>query len=255
MQISCKGKTAVTLAILVALGGMFLFFKRNPERPANPPPGALQKPKPASTQHFSRRSMRAGKENAAASESIDGSANPLALPREKIEEYLKRHHRDAASLLAAYQASFGSEHEQGDINYLKEAATNYPNDPHVQWTVLAHDAFPGNRRQWLDAFKASSPSNSLANYLSAADLFKNNRPEAALQELMEASGKTQFADFTMESYSGGADISRFGGASPLIANTAAKSAMAGDLTPELANTKGIAYGVLDMQKQFCRSRS
>jgi hypothetical protein len=136
---------------------------------------------------------------------------------------------------------------------LKEAATNYPNDPHVQLTVLAHDAFPEDRRKWLDAFKASSPSNALANYLSARDYFKNNQPDAAIKELMEASGKAQFADFTMESYLGGAEISRFGGASPLIANTAAMSVMSSDLLPELANLKGIAQGVLDMQKQYLNS--
>ena len=109
------------------------------------------------------------------------------------------------------------------MNYLKEAATNFPGDPQVQLTVLAQDAFPEDRRKWLDAFKASSPSNSLANYLSARDYFKNNQQDAAMKELLEASGKGQFADYAMESYLGAAELSRFAGASPLIANTAAMS--------------------------------
>ena len=53
----------------------------------------------------------------------------------------------------------------------------------MQLAVLAHNAFPEARRQWLDAFKASSPDNSLANYLSAQDYFKNGQPEAAMKEL------------------------------------------------------------------------
>ena len=62
------------------------------------------------------------------------------------------------SLLAAFRAL-------DDTNYLNEAATNFPNNPQVELAVLAHDEFPADRRKWLDLFKASSPSNSLANYL------------------------------------------------------------------------------------------
>src|SRR5437879_12289475 len=89
--------------------------------------------------------------------------------------------------------------------------------------------------------------------LSAREYFKNNQQDAALKELLEASGKAQFADYAMESYLGAEDLSRFGGASPLIANTAAMSAMAGDLLPELSNLKGIAQSILDMQKQYLNS--
>ena len=69
------------------------------------------------------------------------------------------------SLLAAFRAL-------DDTNYLNEAATNFPNNPQVELAVLAHDEFPADRRKWLDLFKASSPSNSLANYLSAQDYFQ-----------------------------------------------------------------------------------
>jgi hypothetical protein len=57
----------------------------------------------------------------------------------------------------------------------------------------------------------------------------------------------------MESYLGAAELSRFGGASPLIANTAAMSAMAQDLLPELSNLKAIAQGILGVQKQYLNS--
>ena len=254
---SWKGKALVTVAILVALGGMaFYFFKHSPEQPANPPPAILQKSKPAPSQNFSSRSKPASSVQESPTEADDQLAQLLALklPREKIEEYLKLHHRDAASLLAAYHASGNEEDPTGDINYLKEAATNFPNDPHVQWTVLTHeDAFPEDRRKWLDAFKESSPSNSLANYLSARDYFKSNQPEAAIKELLEASGKSQFADFTMESYLGGEEIFRELGKSPMEATTAAMSAMAGDLLPELANMKVLAQGIQSAQKQYANA--
>ena len=118
-------------------------------------------------------------------------ARPPQIPRERVEEYLRNHHRNATSLLAAF-------HALQDTNYLREAATNFPNDPHVQWTILARDAFPEDRRKWLDSFKASSPTNSLANYLSAQAYLQNHQPDAAMQEMAVAATKSQFADYSME---------------------------------------------------------
>jgi len=177
----------------------------------------------------------------------------LKLPRATIEEYLRLHRRSAENLLAAFHASGDAENPVGDLNYLKEAATNFPGDPHVQLAVLAHDAFPEARRQWLDAFKASAPSNSLANYLSARDHFKNGQPNAAIKELLEATAKPQFADFTMESYLVEKEMYRTIGKSPLESNQAAMSAAAGDLLPELSSWKGLAQGVRELQKQYASS--
>jgi hypothetical protein len=113
------------------------------------------------------------------------------LPREKVEAWLTKHHRDAVSLLTAFRAL-------DDTNYLNEAATNFPNNPQVELAVLTHDEFPADRRKWLDLFKASSPSNSLANYLSAQDYFKNGNANAAVQELLAATGKSQFDTYNTE---------------------------------------------------------
>jgi hypothetical protein len=87
------------------------------------------------------------------------------LPREQIEAYLLQNHRNVESLLAAFQVSY-------DQAYLREAATNAPTDPAVQCAVLAHKVFPDEQRKWIDAFKASSPDNSLPFYFSAQEYFK-----------------------------------------------------------------------------------
>ena len=60
----------------------------------------------------------------------------------------------AASLLAAFRAL-------EDTNYLDEAATNFTNDPQVQWTILARNAFPEDRRRWLDLTAPTSSWPSL----------------------------------------------------------------------------------------------
>jgi hypothetical protein len=168
-------------------------------------------------------------------------AGPSKLPREKVEEYLRRNNRNAASLLAAF-------HAMDDTNYLNEAAANFPNDPQLQWTILARDAFPEDRRKWLDLFKASSPDNSLANYLSAADHFKNGQTDAAIKELLEASGKKQFKDHAMAAKLDEEELSRSAGRTPL--ESVHVSGWAGDLLPELAMFKGLARGIGDAQKQY-----
>lgn len=241
------------LAVLVIVAGIVLHFQdHHAEQNTQPlatisrntestPPGI-----PASHSHPAPPPAEA------VEQSGDQLARLLALklPRETIEEYLRLHRRSAQSLLAAFHASGDAENPTGDLNYLKEAGTNFPGDPHVQLAVLAHNAFPEARRQWLDAFKASSPDNSLANYLSAQDYFKNGQPDAAVKELLEASSKPQFADFTTETYLGEKDMYRSNGKSLLESDQAAMSASAGDLLPELSMFKGLAQSMGELQKQY-----
>jgi len=256
MRRSWATKTFVILAVLIIVGGMVLhFFNRGPgvntHTPTTVAPGSETTPRTTSASH--NRPVVPATDAAPEPGDEPDKEFALNLPRAQIEEYLKRRNRSAASLLAAFHASGNEKDPAGDINYLKEAATNFPNDPHVQWTVLAHDAFPEDRRAWLDAFKASSPSNSLGNYLSAREYFKNNQPDAAIKELLEASSKPQFVDFAMESFLGAEELFREIGKSRMEANTAAMSAMATDLLPELSNMKGIAQGILEVQKQYATS--
>jgi hypothetical protein len=235
---------SILLAVVIWQTGWFGASTPVPEHNDS----AAQAQRPGRTEPIARpRSAAAAPETA--QESAE-DVNPMQLSREKIEEYLKQHRRDAASLLAAYHASFDAEHNKANLDYLREAATNYPNDPRVQLAVLAQNAFPEDRRQWLDAIKASSPSNSLANYLSAREYFKNNQTDAAIKELAEATGKAQFTDYSMESYLGTEDLFRSSGASPRITCTAAMSAMSQDLLPQLSGLKGVVNGVSDLQKQY-----
>ena len=72
----------------------------------------------------------------------DGEPNTPAVSREKLDEYLLKHNRSAASLLAGY-------HALQDTNLLNEAAARFPNDPYVQWAMLTSEGLGGEqRRQW-----------------------------------------------------------------------------------------------------------
>jgi hypothetical protein len=166
----------------------------------------------------------------------------LKMPREKAEAWLAKHNRNAASLLAVSRAL-------GDTNYLFEAATNFPNDPQVQLAVLSRNALPEERRKWLEAFKASSPSNSLANYLSAADYFKNGKPDDAMQELLAASGKTEFQNYAMEALLNGEELWTDAGKSARETASFAMSDMAEENLPQLGSYKVVAQGIRDLLKQ------
>lgn len=186
---------------------------------------------------------------ASAEDEVAGQADqndPEAPSREKVEEYLQLHRRDMASLLVAF-------HELNDTNYLREAATNFPKDPRLQWTILARNAFPEERRKWLDSLKTSSPSNSLANYLSAQDYFKNGRTNEALQELFAASGKPQFSDYSMESILDAEAFGKFAGQSAAEIRQQAFAAVGNDAMPELADFKSVARSIQALQQQYAAS--
>lgn len=171
----------------------------------------------------------------------DGSGLPK-LPRDKVETWLAKHNRNAMSLLAAFRA-------MDDTNYLNEAATNFPNDPHVELAVLARDEFPADRRKWLDLFKASSPSNSLANYFSAEDYFKNGKPDEAVQELLAASDKSQFNNHGMETQLDAEELYLDSGKSSREASALAMSDMSEENMPELATIKRTDQGIAGLIQQ------
>ncbi len=168
------------------------------------------------------------------------------LSREQVEAWLAKHNRNAMSLLAAFRSS-------GDTNYLNEAATNFPDDPHVELSVLAHDEFPADRRKWLDLFKQSSPSNSLANYLSAQDDFKNGKNNEAVQELLAASGKLHFDNYAIENELDAEELYSASGKSPIETTSFAMSDMSEENMPELVALREVAKGIADSEKKHIDS--
>jgi len=253
-----KGQTKVigVVAALVVLTGLtFRLLNREPapREPGND--GFFTASPPPTSGAAMARTQPAAPPRATAPDADDaaGVGSAPGVSREQIEEYLTRHHRSAASLLAAFHASRDGAHPSGDIQYLREAAANFPGDPRVQLAVLAHDVFPEDRRKWIDAFKTASPDNSLGNYLSAREHFQNQQADAAIHELQQASAKSEYADFAMESYLGAEEIFRELGRTQLEANTAAMTAMAADLLPQLSNMKGIAQAIVDAQARYADS--
>jgi len=167
----------------------------------------------------------------------------LKLSREELAGYLQANRTNAESLLIAWQAS-------GDREFLRLAVTNFPNDPFVQYSVVAHDLFPEDRREWLERFKQSDPNNSLANYLSARDLMKEGKTELALQELVAASGKTGFNDYTRQKMVGLEEAYLQAGRSAAESKATAMSSV---MLPSLAPMKEVGRQMSELQQQYVQS--
>ncbi|HWH71245.1 MAG TPA: RNA polymerase sigma factor [Candidatus Sulfotelmatobacter sp.] len=119
------------------------------------------------------------------------AAHGRELPREQIEAYLRQNHRNLESLLAAFQVS-------RDSAYLREAVTNFPQAPAVQFTVIASQVFPEEQRRWIDAFKTASPDNALPWYFSALEYFNAKQPDQAIQELTQATRRQLYVDYAAQ---------------------------------------------------------
>ena len=119
-------------------------------------------------------------------------ADPLKVTAKQLEAYLSKHHRDAASLLAAFRVSH-------DPALLAEAMQKYPTDPKVDFEAAFNtNTTPEEHRQWLTAFEKSAPDNPMANYLSALDYLKAGQSDQAMQEMLAATGKQGFQDYSVD---------------------------------------------------------
>jgi hypothetical protein len=168
-------------------------------------------------------------------------ANPLKLTASQLDDYLKKNHRDASSLLAAYRVSH-------DPALLTEAMQKYPNDPHVDFEALFQTNMTAeDRRQWLTAFEKSAPNNALANYLSAADYFKSGQTDLALKEMTAGSAKQAFQDYTMDRLMDDREAYLDAGYSSAEAEVSSTTQL---MLPQLIQIKDLARAMVDQANVY-----
>jgi RNA polymerase sigma factor (sigma-70 family) len=159
----------------------------------------------------------------------------------QIEPYLKMNHRSAASLLAAFRTT-------GDTALLEEAMQRFPRDPQVGFeAALRKEASPAEKRQWLDAFKQSAPDNALSHYLSATDYFKAGQADQAIRDLVAASGKAQFQDYSLDRMQNDEEAYRTAGYSVAEARSVANLHL---VLPQLVQVKDLAGSIVDLAKSY-----
>lgn len=163
------------------------------------------------------------------------------LTLEQLKRFLDENHRNAASLLSAYRTS-------GDPALLQEAMEKYPGDPAVAFeAAFKKDASPAERREWLEAFKKAAPENPMANYLSALDYFKSGGTDQAVQELIAASGRQGFTDYTGERILTDEEAYRAAGYPEAEAKMAANW---GVTLPQLAQLKALAQETVALAASY-----
>jgi len=166
------------------------------------------------------------------------------LTAEQVEAYLKANGRSASGLLAGYRAS-------GDMALLNEAMERYPNDPQVAFeAVIRRDLSPKQARGWLDALKQAAPDNALANYLSAREYFKAGQTDLGVQELIAASGKPQFQDYTLARFQEDREACLAAGYSVGEASLGALSWLE---VPQLAQCKQLAQETVALAKSYAQA--
>ncbi len=159
----------------------------------------------------------------------------------QLASYLDANHRSAASLLSAYRTS-------RDPALLQEALEKYPCDSNVAFeAVLNKDAPPAERRAWLEAFKKAAPDNPLPNYLSALDYFKSGQTDEAVEELIAASSRQRFADYTAERIQTDEEAYRAAGYSEADASMAATW---GVPLPQLAEMRNLAQNMAALAASY-----
>ena len=163
------------------------------------------------------------------------------LTAEQVQHYLQANGRNAASLLAAFRAT-------GDPALLQEALQKYPNDPRVDFAAAVDkDLSPEGRRQGLDAFKKSAPENALANYLSALDYFNSGKTDQAVQELITASGKQQFQDYSRDFVQNAEEAYLAAGYPAAEAKTLATTGL---VLPQLAELKQLGADMVNLSSSY-----
>jgi hypothetical protein len=175
----------------------------------------------------------------------NGESLPVTL--EQLAHYLQANHRNAESLLAAYQAT----HEK---SLLEEAMTNYPNDPRVAYSAWFRSSADRDdaealkvRREKLDLLKEAAPDNALVNYLSAGNYFASGQRDLALQELQAGAAKPNFNDYTQDSIQSMTEAYMAAGYSEAEAKL---SATTGTLLPHLAELKQDGLQLVELAKSY-----
>jgi hypothetical protein len=170
------------------------------------------------------------------------------LTPKQLELYLEENRRSAESLLAAFRTT-------EDQAFLREAVEKYPKDPRVSFAAYfaacsQPDSSSDERRQRLDAFKQSAPDNALADYLSAREHFNSGQTDQAVQDLMAASGKSGFQDYSGDFVQNAEEAYRAAGYSEAEAKALAACSLP---LPQLAQLKRLGQNMVELATLYWQS--
>jgi len=240
-------KTKLLLAVLMlSFVAMLIWTNRSHPATAPTPPAPSESVLPKLPAHFvgtAHQQSDAPQSTNHFREWIkDGQHAPQLTP-EQLEGYLQANHRNAESLLTALYTSH-------DHAFLREAITNFPNDPKVAYAALFFGNLPPEEaRQWADNFKRAAPDNTMADYASALNYMKSGQPELAMQD-MAAAAKNTWTDYSAQFIESSEEAYRAAGYSDLDAKTAAQTQL---LLPDLGQLKQLGQQLATLAASYQQS--
>jgi hypothetical protein len=228
-------KVVISLAMALIFAGL-LWLNRPHSSTIAPPPPPAPTALPKLPNHFAGTSRKSPDEPQPANSIRQlwlKGGDPLKLTAAQIAEYLQANHRSAESLIAAI-------HTTGDRSYLREAMTNFPNDPKVNFAALFFgNLSPEQMRQQADNFKRADPNNAMADYASALTYMKSGQTDLALQD-MSTAASLKWSDYSAQFIQSSEEAYRSAGYSDLDAKAAAESQI---LLPDLAQLKQLSKDI------------
>jgi len=167
--------------------------------------------------------------------------NSSKLTAAQLESYLEANQRSAASLLAGFRTS-------GDAALLAEAMQKFPDDPQVAFEAAFRKDIPAEeRRQWLDKFKQSAGKNALPYYLSASEHFRAGQVDKAVEDMIAASDRRQFQDYSPDRIQADDEAYRAAGYSVAEARIVATSQL---LLPQLLQVRDLSQHMIQLADSY-----
>jgi RNA polymerase sigma factor (sigma-70 family) len=167
--------------------------------------------------------------------------NGAKLTAAQLESYLEANQRSAASLLAGFRTS-------GDVALLTEAMQRFPDDPQVAFEAAFRKDIPAEeRRLWLDRFKQSAGKNALPYYLSASEHFKAGQVDKAVEDMIAASDRRQFQDYSLDRIQADDEAYRAAGYSVAEARLAATAQL---LLPQLLQVRDLSHHMIQLADSY-----
>ena len=167
--------------------------------------------------------------------------NGAKLTGAQLASYLEANQRSAASLLAGFRTS-------GDVALLTEAMQKFPDDPQVAFEAAFRKDIPAEeRRLWLDRFKQSAGKNALPYYLSASEHFKVGQVDKAVEDMIAASDRRQFQDYSLDRIQADDEAYRAAGYSVGEARLAATAQL---LLPQLLQVRDLSHHMIQLADSY-----
>ncbi len=166
-------------------------------------------------------------------------ASNRRLTKEEGERFLRDKGATPMNLLAVATAT-------GDLEFVRRAASLFPDEPAVQLAVLGENLFPEARAEWIARFKASSPENPLPFLFAASSAAEQKDFANALSEASLAMEKPGLYLWSSEFIDASRQMYEWKGYSPLEADLLAGFSRPIDY---LTNLNGLGAEFLKWRKQ------